>query len=114
MSRWAGGSMAHRPLPLRHHRGARSRSNAQPLVIRHIKGRMALAHNGNLTNAAELREEFELAGRDLPHHHRHGGHRLRHHQRAPATPPASRQAVERPWTSCRGPIRLVVIVARAS
>ena len=31
-------------------------------MIRHIKGRMALAHNGNLTNAAELRAEFELAG----------------------------------------------------
>jgi amidophosphoribosyltransferase len=36
--------------------------NAQPLVIRHIKGNMALAHNGNLTNADELREELELAG----------------------------------------------------
>ncbi len=26
-------------------------SNAQPLVVRHIKGPMAIAHNGNLTNA---------------------------------------------------------------
>ncbi len=42
--------------------GTRNRSNAQPFVIRHVKGHMALAHNGNLTNAAELREEFELAG----------------------------------------------------
>ena len=42
--------------------GTRSRSNAQPLVVRHIKGSMALAHNGNLTNAAELREKFELEG----------------------------------------------------
>ena len=31
-------------------------------VIRHIKGPMALAHNGNLTNSAELRSEFELSG----------------------------------------------------
>ena len=42
--------------------GGQSRENAQPLVIRHIKGGMALAHNGNLTNAAELRESFELDG----------------------------------------------------
>lgn len=42
--------------------GAVNRVNAQPLVIRHIKGNMALAHNGNLTNAAELRREFEMNG----------------------------------------------------
>ncbi len=42
--------------------GTRSAANAQPLVLRHIKGNMALAHNGNLTNAAELREEVELTG----------------------------------------------------
>ena len=32
--------------------GCQSRENAQPLVIRHIKGGMALAHNGHPTNAA--------------------------------------------------------------
>ena len=42
--------------------GTRLRANAQPFVIRHVKGPMAIAHNGNLTNSAELREEFELAG----------------------------------------------------
>ena len=42
--------------------GTPVRANAQPFVIRHVKGPMALAHNGNLTNAAELREEFELMG----------------------------------------------------
>lgn len=36
--------------------------NAEPLVINHIKGYMALAHNGTLTNARELREELELCG----------------------------------------------------
>lgn len=36
--------------------------NAQPIVINHIKGSMALAHNGCLTNALELREELELSG----------------------------------------------------
>ncbi len=42
--------------------GVSNRTNTQPLVVRHIKGSMAIAHNGNLTNAAELREEFELKG----------------------------------------------------
>ncbi len=42
--------------------GTPVRANAQPFVIRHIKGPMALAHNGNLTNSAELRDEFELSG----------------------------------------------------
>ena len=42
--------------------GNRRRSNAQPLVINHIKGSMTLATNGNVTNAAQLREEQELRG----------------------------------------------------
>ena len=42
--------------------GDHNRSNAQPLVVRHIKGPLVLAHNGNLTNAAELREELEMDG----------------------------------------------------
>ncbi len=36
--------------------------NAQPIVVNHQKGHMALAHNGNLVNASELREELELRG----------------------------------------------------
>lgn len=42
--------------------GLASRSNAQPLVVRHIKGTMALCHNGSLVNAQELREKLELSG----------------------------------------------------
>lgn len=42
--------------------GTAKRSNAQPLVVQHIKGGMALAHNGNITNAAILREKLELTG----------------------------------------------------
>jgi len=42
--------------------GKPTRSDAQPLVVRHIKGNMVLAHNGALTNARELREELELGG----------------------------------------------------
>lgn len=36
--------------------------NAQPIVVNHVKGVMALAHNGNLTNGGELKEELELGG----------------------------------------------------
>ncbi len=42
--------------------GDTDRNNAQPIVVNHIKGRMALAHNGNLVNSYELREELELKG----------------------------------------------------
>ena len=42
--------------------GADERVNAQPLVVNHVKGRMALAYNGNINNAFELREELELSG----------------------------------------------------
>lgn len=36
--------------------GASVRENAQPLVMRYIKGTLAIAHNGNLTNAYELHQ----------------------------------------------------------
>ena len=42
--------------------GGTSRNNCQPIEVNHQKGRMALAHNGNLSNAAELRNELELSG----------------------------------------------------
>ncbi len=42
--------------------GGNNRNNCQPLEVNHQKGRMALAHNGNLCNAAELRNELELGG----------------------------------------------------
>ncbi|MGI6029352.1 MAG: amidophosphoribosyltransferase [Candidatus Heteroscillospira sp.] len=42
--------------------GSDNRRNMQPLVINHHKGRMALAHNGNLTNSFELRSELEKQG----------------------------------------------------
>ena len=38
------------------------RSNSEPFVVSHVKGPMALAHNGALTNGFELRKEFELSG----------------------------------------------------
>ena len=39
-----------------------NRTNAQPLVFRHQKGTMVLAHSGNLINATQLREELEMQG----------------------------------------------------
>ena len=42
--------------------GNASRSNCQPIEVNHQKGRMALAHNGNLSNAAGLRSGLELSG----------------------------------------------------
>lgn len=42
--------------------GSNDRSNAQPIVVNHIKGKMALAHNGNLVNSGELRRQLELEG----------------------------------------------------
>ena len=40
----------------------RTRCSSQPMLVRHIKGTMALAFNGQPTNAVELREELELKG----------------------------------------------------
>lgn len=42
--------------------GGTNRNNCQPIEVNHQKGRMALAHNGNLSNAAELRNKLELSG----------------------------------------------------
>ncbi|MCL2271184.1 MAG: amidophosphoribosyltransferase [Treponema sp.] len=42
--------------------GQKNRENAQPIVVRHIKGSMAIAHNGSVTNAAALREKLEREG----------------------------------------------------
>ncbi|MCR5134550.1 MAG: amidophosphoribosyltransferase [Clostridiales bacterium] len=42
--------------------GATDRKNAQPMVVNHVKGSMAVAHNGNLVNSYDLRTELELAG----------------------------------------------------
>ncbi|MCL2703944.1 MAG: amidophosphoribosyltransferase [Defluviitaleaceae bacterium] len=42
--------------------GTESRENNQPLVLRYIKGALAIAHNGNLVNSAKLRKEFEQVG----------------------------------------------------
>ena len=42
--------------------GSSTRENAQPLVLNYVKGTLALAHNGNLINVNELREDLEYTG----------------------------------------------------
>lgn len=42
--------------------GSSTRDNAQPLVLNYVKGTLALAHNGNLINAPELRKELSYTG----------------------------------------------------
>lgn len=42
--------------------GASNAQNVQPLVLNYVKGILMLAHNGNLVNAPELREELEYTG----------------------------------------------------
>lgn len=47
---------------VRYGTGDNSRLDAQPIVVNHVKGRMAIAFNGNITNSARLREELEMNG----------------------------------------------------
>ena len=42
--------------------GGTRAENAQPLVLNYVKGTLVIAHNGNLTNAIELRHELEYTG----------------------------------------------------
>ena len=42
--------------------GASTRENAGPFVSEYLTGRLAAAHNGNVTNAAALRDELRSAG----------------------------------------------------
>jgi len=42
--------------------GGNERRNCQPIEINHKKGRLALAHNGNISNAYELRDQLENEG----------------------------------------------------
>ena len=38
------------------------RASAQPMVIRHVRGNIAICFNGQLCNARELRQELEMSG----------------------------------------------------
>lgn len=40
----------------------KERVNAEPIVVNHIKGRLAVATSGSLVNAADIKRELELSG----------------------------------------------------
>ena len=42
--------------------GTKENVNAEPVVVNHVKGRMAIATSGSLSNAKELKRELELEG----------------------------------------------------
>ena len=42
--------------------GTKARVNAEPLVVNHTKGHLAIATNGRLVNGAVLKQELELKG----------------------------------------------------
>src|SRR6058998_1045316 len=56
----------HGPMAIGHTRysttGSSHLRNAQPLTGNCARGQIAIAHNGNLTNAGQLREELESRG----------------------------------------------------
>ncbi|MBO5207360.1 MAG: amidophosphoribosyltransferase [Clostridia bacterium] len=42
--------------------GTKGKTNAEPIVVNHVKGRLAIATAGRISNASELRHELELQG----------------------------------------------------
>ena len=42
--------------------GTKARENAEPIVVNHMKGRLAIATAGRLVNALELKRELEMEG----------------------------------------------------
>lgn len=42
--------------------GTKDKINAEPIVVNHVKGRLAIATAGTLTNTAQIKRELELSG----------------------------------------------------
>jgi amidophosphoribosyltransferase len=42
--------------------GRQERANAQPLVMRYVKGTFAIGHNGTIANAGQIKHEREQGG----------------------------------------------------
>lgn len=40
----------------------KDRNNAEPMLVNHVKGRLAISHDGGIVNYAQLRRELELEG----------------------------------------------------
>ncbi len=91
--------------------GGSTRENAQPLVLNYIKGTLALAHNGNLINAPELREELEHDGAIFQTTIDIRGHRLSYRTGAGAYADVE-QAVAEAMKKIKGAYSLVVMSPR--
>ena len=89
--------------------GNNDRLNSQPIVVNHHKGRMALAHNGNLVNSFELRQALRGRRIHLPHDQRHRGHFLPHYQGAHPFTDSIEEAVNRAMNTLKGAFSLVVM-----
>ena len=84
--------------------------NAQPLTVDCARGQIAVAHNGNLTNAAQLRDELESRGLGLPDH---GGQRDHHHDaRAAATWAAATNSLVQTLRRIEGAYSLVIMTEK--
>lgn len=88
--------------------GKCTRTNAQPLVVRHVKGPLAVAHNGNLVNAHILREKYELKGAIF--HSTNDteviSYEITNHR---LTQPSIEKAVEKTVSELRGAFSLVIM-----
>ena len=88
-----------------------SRDDAQPMLVRHVKGAMALCYNGAVVNAQALRRELELRGAIF---HTNSDLEVFSYAitRERLTAPSIETAVERAVESVHGAYSLLVMSAR--
>ena len=91
--------------------GSSLRVNCQPLVVRHIKGPMAIAHNGAISNGHKLKKELELQGTIF---HTTSDAELISCMitRARLTEPSIEQAIEKAMEKLEGAYSMVVMSPR--
>ncbi len=90
--------------------GSGDARNAQPIVVNHKKGKMALAHNGNLTNTSVLRSALESRGAIF---HSTGDSEVIAYQitKERLKSPSIEAAIERAMLRLRGAYSLVILSA---
>ncbi len=86
----------------------KERINAEPMLVNHVKGRVAISHDGGLVNYAELRRELELQGAIF-----HTANEVEviayMITRARLTEPSTEQAVVRAMQTLKGGYSLLVM-----
>ena len=88
--------------------GRNNRKNCQPIEVNHQKGKMALAHNGILSNALELRDKLELSGAII--HTTSDTETIAYMiTRERLTAPSIEEAVSRAMTSLEGAYSLILM-----